>query len=88
MSFSDVGSNIELVHNRSLVHQKDFVERLDLIPITSKKSRQKSHSLNEDEIESFRTAIGQGNWAGNQTRPDICFDVLEFSMSCKDPTAV
>ena len=66
---------------------KGFVERLDLIPITPKPSSQKSHSLNEDEIASFRTAIGQGNWAGKRTRPDICFDVLELSMSCKEVEA-
>ena len=73
-----------------LVHQKDFVETLDLIPtcIPSKRSSQKSHSLNEDETVSFRTAVGQGNWAGNHTPPDICFDLLELSMSCKDPTVV
>ena len=76
------------MHDGILVHQKDFVERLDLIPISSKRSSQKSHSLNEDEIASFRTAIGQGSWTGNQTCPDICFDVLELSMSCKDPTVV
>ena len=62
MPFSYVELNIEHAHDGTLLDQKDFVERLDLIPITSKRSSQKSHSFNEDEITLFRT-----NWAGNQT---------------------
>ena len=37
-------------------------------------------SLNNEEIHQYRSVVGQLNWIGTQTRPDISFDVCSLSM--------
>ena len=44
-------------------------------------------SLNTDEIQKYRTLIGQLNWVSCQTRPDIAFGTCEASVSFKDAKA-
>ena len=52
---------------------------MQLIPITTTRQSQKTAKLTTEEIVELRSVVGQANWVASQTRPDLCFDVLELS---------
>ena len=43
------------------------------------------NSLNSEERRQYRALVGSINWAAQQTRPDLVFDVMELSIKFKDP---
>ncbi len=65
--------------------QHSYIETMQDIPLTCSRSSQKLEPLNKEEASQLRSAVGQLNWVANQTRPDICYDTLELSMSLKNP---
>jgi len=87
-NFKYIGLNIKQCEAVITVDQNPFAEQLKEVPITSKRLMKKFDNLNQIEQQSLRTAIGQINWMASQTRPDIAFDVLELSMSMKEPKVV
>ena len=46
----------------------------------------KSDPLNENELKSYQTLIGQLSWIANQSRPDITFAICELSRAIKNAT--
>jgi len=53
---------------------------MEPIPLTSSRQSQKASKLTPEEIALLRSIVGQANWVASQTRPDLCYDVLELSM--------
>ena len=45
-----------------------------------------SDPLNENELKSYQTLIGQLSWIANQSRPDITFAICELSRAIKNAT--
>ena len=52
-----------------------------MVEIPIKSQYQKLHQLNEEKRHKLRSITGQINWVARQTQPDICFDVLDLSIS-------
>ena len=75
-----IGSNIIQNPDFSLtISQKEYVENLELIPLTTINTQNKLRPLADVEITILRGAIGQLNWLSGITRPEISFCVSEVS---------
>ena len=79
-SFKYVGLNLQQEKEGISIDQENYIRSLNQIEISHKKSQRKSMNLNEDEMHQYRSVVGQLNWVGTQTRPDISFDVCALSM--------
>lgn len=84
-NFKYIGLNITHQSGAITVNQNTFIDDLEAIPINPKRSTQKFDSLNKVEAQQYRTAVGQINWIASTTRPDVMYDLLELSMSMKEP---
>ncbi len=85
MIFKYIGMEIKQLRRGIVLDQWSYIESMEPIPMSASRSSQKDDELNQCEITQLRSLIGQLSWVGNQTRPDICFDVLELSTSIKHP---
>ena len=83
--FRYIGLQITQHTDHIMMDQDAYIEGLMPIGISATRISQKQESLTKDEISQLRSVIGQLNWIANQTRPDVCFDNLELSVSIKDP---
>ena len=54
---------------------------IELVEIPINCQYQKFHQLNKEEKHKLHSIIGQINWVATQTQPDICFNVLDLSIS-------
>ena len=61
------------------LHQNDYVDSLEAIGLTRTRASRRLDKLGKKELHDFRALVGQLNWLGTQTRPDISFDVCELS---------
>ena len=52
--------------------------------ISKSRSCRKQDTLNQEELHNVRTLVGQLNWLGTQTRPDILFECCTLMRSIKD----
>ena len=84
-NFKYIGLRITQQDKHIIMDQDAYVEGLLPIPINASRASQKQETLNKEEITQLRSIIGQINWVANQTRPDVCFENLELSVSMKDP---
>ena len=65
------------------IHQLDYVDTLQKIPVSPGRSGHKSSLLTDAEKTDYRSIVGQLNWVATQTRPDILFDVCDLSSRYK-----
>lgn len=69
--FRYIGLQIELANGEIFIQQQDYIDEL-------KPVNMKTDSRNmKDQI--YPEAVGQLHWIATQTRPDICFDVLDLA---------
>ena len=79
-AFKYVGISISQNEDYSIsVHQINYINTLQMIPISSSRRTEKHEPVTEDERKHFRRAIGQLNWAAGISRPDISFAVCQLS---------
>lgn len=78
--FKYVGINIKQEAGGISLDQEHYIKSLHQVEISQKKGQRKDMNLNEDEMHRYRSVVGQLNWIGTQTRPDISFDVCSLSM--------
>ncbi|XP_057310580.1 uncharacterized protein LOC130648545 [Hydractinia symbiolongicarpus] len=83
-NFKYIGINISQDGGNITMDQKQYVECIQEIQISNKRSTRKRDELNDDELHELRSAIEQLNLIATQTRPDLAFDVLELSVSIKN----
>ncbi|KAG1673036.1 DNA polymerase epsilon subunit 2 [Nymphon striatum] len=83
--FKYIGVEIQHKNDSIILHQQSYIDSLTSIDIHPARASRKHDMLNHRETTQLREVIGQTNWVNNQTRPDICFDVLELSMTTKQP---
>ena len=79
-SFKYVGLNIRQEAEGISVDQENYIRSVNQVEISHKKCQTKSMNLNDEEMHQYRLVVGQLNWIGTQTRPDISFDVCALSM--------
>ena len=79
-NFKYVGLNIKQEMNGISVDQESYIKSLNQIEVSQRKSQRRDMRLNEEETHLYRSVVGQLNWIGTQTRPDISFDVCVLSM--------
>ena len=78
--FKYVGINIKQEIDGISLDQESYIKSLNQVEISQKRSQRKEMPLNEEETHQYRSVVGQLNWIGTQTRPDISFDVCSLSM--------
>ena len=49
-----------------------FVDQLELISLSQRRSRADTDKLTPGELTQLRGVFGSANWLGNQIRPDLC----------------
>lgn len=77
--FKYVGINVRQQKEGIMLDQEGYIKSLKPVEISHKRSLKKDTLLNEDEKHKYRSVVGQLNWIGTQTRPDISFDVCGLS---------
>ena len=61
------------------IDQESYIKSLNEVEVSHKKAKLRNNILNDEEVHKFRSVIGQLNWIGTQTRPDISYDVCSLS---------
>ena len=77
--FKYVGLDVEQKENKIIISQDKYVETLEPIPIPL----MGDDMMSPDDETSVRKVNGKLNWIATQTRPDLSFDVSEFSSFMK-----
>ena len=77
--FKYIGVTIEQNDGIIGLHQNDYVNSLEEIRLTSARASRRLDHLGKKELHEYRALVGQLNWLGTQTRPDVSFDVCELS---------
>ena len=54
------------------LRQQKFVDQLELISLSQRRSRADTDKLTPGELTQLRGVSGSANWLGNRTRPDLC----------------
>ena len=84
-NFRYIGVEISQTEDVILLNQHSYVNEMVNVPLHYNRANDKDGMLNKKETKQLREVIGQSNWVVNQSRPDVCFDSLELSMSTKHP---
>ena len=75
-----LGLNIQQYQNYSVsVDQISYINNIDCVEMDAKRKADKNDMLTDTETKKYRTLIGQLSWIACQTRPDLSFDLCEFS---------
>lgn len=78
---------LEIAHEKDgiMLTQDPYIDSISEIPVPTKRVAQKEFLLKKSEVTQLRGAIGQVQWASNQTRPDVSYDALELSTATREP---
>ena len=85
-SFKYVGLRMATVNDGVTVDQLEYISTLKPIILSAERASKKSSELSSKEQTEYRALVGQLNWVGTQTRPDVLFDVCDLSVSLKTAT--
>ena len=69
--FRYIGLHIEQTKGEIYIHQQDYIDELKQVNMKTD-----SRSMND---QTYPEAVGQLHWIATQTRPDICYDVLDLA---------
>ena len=83
-NFSYIGLEIEQTDNALILHQKEYIDKLECIALDT--SINKNEILSTEKFIQLRSLIGQLAWVSGQTRPDIAFDVCQLSVNLNRAT--
>ena len=85
-TFKYVG--IELKQHETTLHirQQDYVHNLVPIELSKARSMQPDAPLTKEEVDKFRSKIGQILWVSRQSRLDTIFDACHLASSLKNAT--
>ena len=63
--------------------QRDYVERVQIPVLDTKRLLQLEEPMTEEELTSLRRMVGSLNWTVRSTRPDLAFDLINLSTKFK-----
>ena len=82
-----VGLNVKQVEGCVMIDQQHFVEKMELISnnelTVCTSSGDNEELVNEVGQSIFKAKVGALNWLATQTRPDLAYEVTEFSTCFK-----
>ena len=78
------GLESEERHSNIVISQSNYVDPIESLKLDWKED--KNDVLNETEIHSLGTLIGQFSWLATQTEPDILFKCSDLLRKIKRPT--
>ena len=62
-------------------HRHRYIRSLGRIPVIPARGKQRRSPLTLKETNALRSSVGQIFYAATTSRPDVCFEVLELSIS-------
>ena len=83
--FKYIGLEVKQDEHGINLSQKHYLQNVKSVPINAKRACNKLEDCNETEKENFRSLVGQIGWLGTNTRPDVSYDVLNFSCLLNHP---
>ena len=83
-TFQYVGLNIKQTEKGIVMSQSSYLKTVKPIEVSNPKQNNSS-ALDKRQADDLRKVVGQLNWLGTQTRPDCSFEVLDLSISLKEP---
>ena len=84
-AFTYIGWNLTQKKDVTIIDQIAYGKSMKTVEMTNARRKEKDELLNQTEIKQYQCLIGQLNWMGCQTRPDLKFDILELSTKMKTP---
>ena len=85
--FDYIGVHLQQNTDSSIIlDQSQYINTINLIPISPDQSRYRSRPLSKEEITLLRRAPGELIWIAGMTRPEITFHVCEISTKIKTAT--
>ena len=66
-----------------ILDQNQYINTINLMPISPEQSRQCYHPLSKEETTLLRGALRKLNWVAGMTRSEISFHVCEISTKIK-----
>ena len=85
-SFRYTGLNVTTFSDAIQIDQFHYTSSLETVSLPASRKSEKLCLLTPCENKLYRAAVGSLNWLSQQTRPDISYDVLEFSMKLREAT--
>ena len=74
------------VYKETRIDQADYIRTLKPNDISKERKRDRSSKLNQNELYSLRTVIGQSGWITVQTWLDLAFEICMLSSNRKNAT--
>ena len=86
-AFKYVGISLKQNPDLSIsINQDNFASSIKLIELSGERTGEKQSAITEAEKSEMRSVIGQLNWLSGITRPDLSFDVCQFSTKVANAT--
>ena len=85
MAFLYIGLELDQTADSVTLSQNEYIQKLKPASVTIARRVDKQAPLDRAECRQFRQIVGQINWAAQQTRPDLLFEVMELSVRFKGP---
>ena len=85
-NFKYIGLNLQTCAQGVTLDQIKYIESIKPLSLSGERKKQKGSQLVDEEVRSYRKAIGQLNWVATHSRPDISFDVCDLSVNLKTAT--
>ena len=74
------------VYKETRIDQADYIRTLKPNDISKERKRDRSSKIEENELYSLRTVIGQWGWITVQTRLGLAFEICMLSSNSKNTT--
>ena len=81
--FRYIGFKVEQRESGIILHQSDYMYTLNSPTLDPRHTTDKSDILNSKEQSLYRQKMGQINWAGQGSRPDLAFEMIAASTKLK-----
>ena len=85
-SFKYIGIDINQSKSGIILDQKDYTQCVKTVDISASRKQQSQEPLSQEEHTQYLSLLGKLSWLSQITRPDLKFDVYQFSRYNKHPT--
>ena len=85
-AFKYLGLNLNQVNKEICIDQAEYITALKPIDSSKERKGDRSSQLDQNELDSLKTVIGQLSWITGQTRPDLALETCMLSSHNKHAT--